>query len=127
MSDKVWITKDEYEGLRNKLATAVEADALNAPWLSYAHILCSDCGIEQGHITHRLEGLKAHIEEVKSRYLGIDKTVELCNEAKQETVERCINIPEKEYRIPADVKSVDSFWSGVIAYRNAIRAEFGVK
>lgn len=38
------------------------ADAdLNAPWLTAAHMLCTDAGVEPGHITDRLEQLRAMV------------------------------------------------------------------
>ena len=37
-----------------------DADA-DAPWLTAAHALCSDCGIPHGHISGRLDGLRGRL------------------------------------------------------------------
>jgi hypothetical protein len=37
--------------------------SVTAPWLSLAHIICTDQGIPQGHITERLEQLRNKLQD----------------------------------------------------------------
>lgn len=41
-----------------KGAADAKQDALNAPWLTLAHTICTDAGVEQGHIADRLKKLR---------------------------------------------------------------------
>jgi hypothetical protein len=41
---------------------ATEADP-NAPWLTEAHMLCSDNGIQHGNITERIRALRDKLEK----------------------------------------------------------------
>lgn len=56
-----WVVPGEFARLRSRLA---EADA-NAPWLTQAHILCSDHGIPHGNISDRLEMLAGYLAEAE--------------------------------------------------------------
>lgn len=77
MSDEHFGTREEmidrYEALQRSLSeeqqkattlakALLETDA-NAPWMSEAHMLCTDYGIAHGLLTDRIRALRRRLEE----------------------------------------------------------------
>lgn len=58
---------------RDELVAQEEAQMMNAPWLTQAHTLCTDCGIPQGHINDRIAHLRQVVGEMQHRLKGLEK------------------------------------------------------
>jgi hypothetical protein len=63
-TDEAWRKAlDEKDALRRSISDSVkEADA-NAPWMTEAHMLCSDHGIPHGLLTERIRALRRQLED----------------------------------------------------------------